>query len=103
MSGRFLPCGRQAEHAASVPDHELIRRVAETTGLSHGEAARVIDDVLAWHSESVEDFVRRRHRHHQTYGKRNDEIFALLRMELQVSRFVAPKLSERQLRRIVYG
>lgn len=86
-----------------MPDQELIRRVAETTGLTPSEAARVIDDVLAWHSESVEDFVRRRHRHHQTYGKRNDETFPLIATELRAARFVAPNLSERQLRRIVYG
>ncbi|WP_265442970.1 hypothetical protein [Flexivirga meconopsidis] len=86
-----------------VPDAELVDRVAATTGLSPAEATRVIDDVLAWHRETVEDFVRRRHAHHQTYGKRNDEIFALIAAELAERAFAAPELSSRQLRRIVYG
>lgn len=86
-----------------MPDEELVRRIAETTGLSPSEAARVIDDVLAWHHETVEEFVRRRHRHHQTYGKRNDEIFDLIGDELRHTRFAAPELTARQLRRVVYG
>ncbi|GAB3581265.1 hypothetical protein GCM10027579_09130 [Calidifontibacter terrae] len=80
-----------------------MRRIAETTGLSPAEAARVVDDVLAWHHETVEEFVRRRHQHHQTYGKRNDEIFDLIGDELRQTRFAAPELTARQLRRIVYG
>ncbi len=86
-----------------MPDPELVRRIADTTGLRPAEAARVVDDVLAWHAETVEDFVRRRHRHHQTYGKKNAEIFALIGQELAAARFAAPELTERQLRRIVYG
>lgn len=90
-------------HDRPVPDQELVRRIAQTTGLSPAEAARVIDDVLAWHDETVEDFVRRRHRHHQTYGRHNDEIFELIGDELRHARFAAPELTVRQLRRIVYG
>lgn len=90
-------------HDRPVPDQELVRRIAQTTGLSPAEAARVIDDVLAWHDETVEDFVRRRHRHHQTYGRRNNEIFELIGDELRHARFAAPELTVRQLRRIVYG
>lgn len=86
-----------------MPDAELVHRVAESTGLTLAEAARVVDDVLSWHDETVEEFVRRRHQHHQLYGKRNPEIFRLVGDELRSTRFVAPDLSERQLRRIVYG
>ena len=44
-------------------DAELVQRVAGTTGLSDAEAARVVDDVLAWYAEPLEDYVRRRHAH----------------------------------------
>ena len=84
-------------------DAELVQRVAGTTGLSDAEAARVIDDVLAWYAEPLEDFVRRRHAQHKLYGKRNTEIFALIAAELRQRLIAAPQLSERQLRRIVYG
>jgi hypothetical protein len=86
-----------------VYERDLIDRVAGTTGLSPGEAARVVEDVLAWYREPVEDFVRRRHAHFQLYGKRNPEIFALIADELATRLVAAPTLSERQLRRIVYG
>lgn len=86
-----------------VPDTELVRRVVETTGLSPSEAARVVDDVIAWYAEPVEDFVRRRHAHHQTYGRRNEEIFDLIAAELADRNVAPPSLSARQLRRMIYG
>jgi hypothetical protein len=84
-------------------DAELTNRVAASTGISAGEAARVVADVLAWYREPAEDFVRRRHAYYQTYGKKNNEIFALIAAELAGRVVAAPELSERQLRRIIYG
>jgi hypothetical protein len=86
-----------------VVDHELIDRVSGSAGLTPAEAARVVADVLAWYREPAEDYVRRRHAHFQLYGKRNAEIFALIAAELADRVVAAPPLSERQLRRIVYG
>ena len=84
-------------------DAALIGHLVATTGLSPAEAARVVEDVVAFHSETVEDYVRRRHAHLKTYGAKNDEIFARLRGELRGRVVRAPELSERQLRRIIYG
>lgn len=86
-----------------MPDADLVRHVQLSTGLSPAEAARVVDDVLAFHRESVEDYVRRRHAELKTYGAKNAEIFAELASELAGRLVAAPALSERQLRRIVYG
>jgi hypothetical protein len=82
---------------------DLVDRVAASTGLTPPEAARVVEDVVAWYREPVEDYVRRRHAHHQLRGRRNPEIFALIARELADRVVAAPALSERQLRRIVYG
>jgi hypothetical protein len=82
---------------------ELIERVVALTGLSPGRAALVVDDVQAWYREPVEDFVRRRHAHHKLHGVRNDQAFALIAEELAQRVVAPPELSERQLRRIVYG
>ncbi len=84
-------------------DTELVDRIAASTGLSAGEAARVVADVVGWYRESVECYVRRRHAYLRVYGKRNEEIFALIAAELAQRLVAAPGLSERQLRRIVYG
>ena len=84
-------------------DAELITRIAASTGLSAGEASRVVADVIGWYHEPVEAYFRRRHLPLQMYGKKNDEIFALIAAELAERPVAAPGLSERQLRRIVYG
>jgi hypothetical protein len=86
-----------------VLDTDLVDRVAASSGLSAAEAARVVSDVLAWYHEPVEQFVRHRHAHYKLYGKRNEEIFALIAGELRGRVVAAPAFSERQLRRIVYG
>ncbi len=73
------------------------------TGLSRGDAARIVSDVLAYFSESTEEFVRRRHRELQHSGLRNTTSFELIAHELASRRVSAPDLSERQIRRIIYG
>ena len=60
-------------------------------------------DVIGWYQEPVEVYVRRRHAHMRTYGRRNNEIFAIIAAELAERLVSAPDLSERQLRRIIYG
>lgn len=84
-------------------DQRLVQHVMTSTGLAAPEATRVIEDVVAFHAESVEEYVRRRHGELKLYGARNPEIFARLREELAARVVAAPDLSERQLRRIVYG
>ncbi|MFL6003301.1 MAG: hypothetical protein ACJ72P_10870 [Nocardioides sp.] len=87
----------------AAADSELLDRIVASTGLTRAEAVRVIEDVVAFHAEPVEQFVRRRHAHLKTYGARNPEIFARIAEELADRVVAAPPLTERQLRRIVYG
>jgi hypothetical protein len=82
---------------------DLVEQIARTTGLSTGEARRVVADVAAYFSEAVEEYVRRRHHELQLRGGRNDEIFERIRGELAHRPVRAPELTTRQLRRIVYG
>ncbi|HWJ80837.1 MAG TPA: hypothetical protein VNS55_01265 [Nocardioides sp.] len=84
-------------------DARLLRHVMAGTGLSEPEATRLVEDVIAFHAEPVEDLVRRRHAEMKLRGARNEEIFARLRQELAGRVVAAPDLTERQLRRIVYG
>jgi hypothetical protein len=85
----------------SLPD--LVRHVTESTGLPAATAARVIADVVAYFSETVEQFVLRRHGEMQRRQRKNAEIWPVITAELKTRRFGAEELSERQLRRIVYG
>jgi hypothetical protein len=85
------------------PHTDLIDHLTRTTGLSPGEAGRVVADVLAYFDEPVEDYVRRRHRELKARGRTNDQIFTGIAAELPHRRVGAPELTHRQLRRIVYG
>jgi hypothetical protein len=82
---------------------DLIKQVSRTTGLTEDDARRVVADVLAYFTETAEDYVRRRHRELQTFGARNDDIFTQIAAELRQWPVRSPELSARQLRRIVYG
>ncbi|MGI8700462.1 MAG: hypothetical protein ACR2JU_04505 [Nocardioidaceae bacterium] len=86
-----------------VPDPDLVRRIAHSAGLPAGEAARIVADVVAYYAEPTQDYVRRRHARLQARGLRNPEIFAAIRSELADRVVAPPVLTERQLRRIVYG
>ncbi|GAB1513196.1 hypothetical protein [Actinophytocola sp. KF-1] len=88
---------------SGVRDADLIERVAASTGLAPNVAARVVEDVLAYYRLPAEQYVRRRHAELQAEGKKNPEIFPLIAAELRGRLVAAPVLSERQLRRIVYG
>jgi len=39
----------------------------------------------------------------RTYGRRNEEIYAQIAAELRERLVAAPELSERQVRRVIYG
>jgi polyhydroxyalkanoate synthesis regulator phasin len=84
-------------------DNALVDHLVAGTGLTPAEARRVVEDVVAFYAEPVEEYVRRRHLELKTYGARNDEIFALIATELGERVVAAPQLSERQLRRIIYS
>jgi len=84
-------------------DPELVRRVATSTGLSGPDAARVVADVVAYFSETTEEYVRRRHRELQARERRNAEIWTVIASELAARPVRCGEVSERQLRRIVYG
>ncbi|BAJ26682.1 MULTISPECIES: hypothetical protein [Kitasatospora] len=89
--------------ASPHPHEDLLAHLARTTALAPPDAARVLAEVLAYFAETTEEYVRRRHGELQARGLTNDRIFARLDGELAARRVAAPRLSARQLRRIVYG
>lgn len=83
-------------------EEAIVQHVVASTGLDPAAARRLVEDVVAFHAEPVEDYVRRRHAHLKARGARNEAIFAQLADELVGRVVAAPPLTERQLRRIVY-
>ena len=82
---------------------DLLSHLTRVTGLPERAAARLVDEILTFFSESVEEFVARRHRELQAEDLQNDAIFGRVAAELRTRRFAAPPLSERQIRRLIYG
>ena len=82
---------------------DLITHLTQTSRLEPNEARRVVREVLAYCSETPEEFVIRRHLELQAEKLTNPQIFERLSRELEDHRFRAAPLSTRQLRRIIYG
>ena len=82
---------------------DLIAYLARSSRLNAAEASRVVNEILEFLAETPEDYIRRRHIRLQNQGLSNQEIFARLAQELPRWRFRAPELSERQIRRVIYG
>jgi hypothetical protein len=82
---------------------DLVRHVARSTGLDEATASRVVADVMAYFGQTVEEYVIRRHEDLKGRNRKNDDIWPLIMDELGTRRFRAGELSERQLRRMIYG
>ena len=71
---------------APMPDQtelgELVAYLVRSSRLSPAEAARVVNEVLAFLDETADDFIRRRHLALQAQGRSNSEIFAQIASEL---------------------
>jgi len=106
-SGKIIAFGFTISDIAAMSEpaefEDLVSYLVRTTRLSPAEAARLVDEVLAFLDERPEEFVSRRHRALQGEGLSNSAIFAQLAAELERWRFRAPQYSERQLRRMIYG
>ena len=73
------------------------------TGLTRSDAQRTVAEVLDYFSETTEAFVRRRHRELQRGGLANSESLGRIAAELPRRRVAPPVLSQRQIRRVIYG
>lgn len=88
---------------SSACDPELLRYLERLTGLSPGQCARLVEDILIQFDETLEHFVQRRHLELKATGLKNAVIYEQLQAEVAGRRFVSPHLTERQIRRLIYG
>lgn len=105
ISGRKVDVperGRQ-DGWVSASVSEAQQRLQSLLGLSRGQAARAVDEVLDSLGLEVDEFIARRHAELQAQGESNVEIFEQIARELGGLRFKAPRLSARQIRRRIYG
>lgn len=88
---------------SSSPPAELLEHLSLHCGVDQHTAARLVAEVVNYFDEPVSQFVQRRHAELQREGHSNSEIFSRLQHELENRLFSVPALSERQIRRIIYG
>jgi hypothetical protein len=82
----------------------LIDHLCNGSALTPSEARKIVDEVIAFFTESPEAYVRRRHLEiKQELGLSNPRIFQRIEAELAQIVFAAPALTQRQIRRIIYG
>jgi hypothetical protein len=86
-----------------LPDRDLIQYMQQMVGLTSAESERLVDEILNYFDETWQAFVKRRHKELQKQGHNNVLIYARIQQEIRQRRFAAPALSERQIRRIIYG
>ncbi len=90
---------------ADKPDIQLlINHLCHGSGLTPSEARKIVDEVITYFAETPEDYVRRRHLEiKQEQGLPNPQIFERIEAEMVQLVFAAPALTQRQIRRIIYG
>ena len=84
---------------------EFAAHLVRTTSLSLPDARRLLDEVIALlAADTVESFVVRRHRELKaTEGERNETIYRRIAEEVAARPFATAPLTERQIRRLIYG
>lgn len=89
--------------AGQDPWADVVEHLVRTTPLGPEMSRRVVEEVVDHLREPVEARLRRRHRELQARGLANAEIFPRLAAELAARPVAAPPLTERQIRRAIYG
>lgn len=79
------------------------RHLLSIVDIAEPELDKVVSDLLDHWSETLVQFVVRRHKELQRSGMPNRLAYAQIRSEVSSRRFLAEPLSERQVRRILYG
>ena len=84
---------------------DFAAHLARSTPLSAADARRVLDEVIALlAADTVESFVVRRHRElKEAEGERNETIYRRIADEVAARPFAIAPLTERQIRRLIYG
>ncbi|MFT5134328.1 MAG: hypothetical protein ACI9SC_002803 [Gammaproteobacteria bacterium] len=82
----------------------LLNHLCNISRLEQNEARKLVAEVIAYFSETTEVYVQRRHKElKQDEGLSNTQIYQRIEIELGELVFASPTLSQRQIRRIIYG
>ena len=85
-------------------DPTLLDYLSRTNNLPREVCARLVLEILAQYSETLEAYVKRRHTELKaTTQLKNEQIYDRIVAEIPSRRFAIGTLSTRQVRRLIYG
>jgi hypothetical protein len=79
------------------------KHISASFNLDDEQVEKLFDEFNACFHETAPDYVRRRHGELKSEGLKNESIYPRLLDEITRRRFSAGNLTERQIRRIIYG
>jgi len=85
------------------PANDLIDHLCRHSPLTADQARQLVAEVNHFYRETVAEYVCRRHTELQHQGLSNSDIFKQVMQEIPTRRFAQSTLSERQIRRLIYG
>ena len=88
---------------ATEEQEELVNLLCRNSVLDQRQASKIHGELLSFYRETVKEYVQRRHTELQEGGMANAATYQQIQGELDSRRFAADVLSERQIRRIIYG
>jgi hypothetical protein len=81
---------------------ELKIKINQIMALENLDIDKLYQEMLTIFSETKDDFIQRRHGELKKLGFKNNDIFKILQDEVTSRLFKGEKLSERQIKRIIY-
>ena len=85
-------------------DPAFLAHLARRSGLDEARCERLVEEVLHEYRETLAEFVQRRHGELKAQtGLRNEAIYGRIREEAEARPFAVDPLTERQIRRLIYG
>ena len=81
---------------------ELKDRLSHIISIEKIDIDKLYNELLSFFSESEQNYIARRHKELQKEKYKNNEIYSILIREIKNHLFVGRKLSERQIKRIIY-
>ncbi len=82
---------------------ELLGHLQTVTGLEASILVKLLEETRAWYAKDFPTWIRDRHRELQRQGMRNADIYPLLREEAGRILVHPEPMTERQIRRVIYG
>ena len=71
--------------------------------LSPKDFDRLMEEINGYYGMTLEEYIQHRHFQLHREGMKNPEIYSLLKEEIRDIRFSVHDISERRIRRIIYG